>query len=120
MARLARITNRTKLGKLQEIVHKIVIKDRIQRFYALAAREKQALVKFKRDHGYCGGSPSCMEVTGEEQLCRRCKHAQANPKSKRPTWEYGQIRAKERAGERASKRDKHADERARAPKKRAA
>jgi hypothetical protein len=120
LQRVRGVSGRTTLGKFSEIVHKMVIKDRVQRFYALAAHEKAALVKFKREHGYCGGSPSCMEYTGEETLCRHCKHQAANPKYKRPVWEYGKIRAKERETERAAKREKNEREAQRAPKKKAA
>lgn len=83
-------------NSLKEIVDKMLIKDRIQRVYAVCAAQKVALTQFKRKHGYCGGSPSCMEYTGEGALCRRCQHARQYPKSKRPVYEYGEIRAKER------------------------
>lgn len=117
---VSRITGKTTLGRVQEIVHEMVIKDRIQRFYALAGREKQALTKFKREHGYCGGSPSCMEYTGEHALCARCKKAKANPMYERPVWRYGKIRAGERAAEREKKSAKNARERKSAPPKRRA
>lgn len=118
MGKLTRISSKA-AGKIQEIVGKMVIKDRIQRFYALAAHEKVALIKFKRDHGYCGGSPSCLEYTGPDvTLCRVCKHNASNPKSKRPTWEYGKIRSKEREQERADRIEKNAAERR--PKRKAA
>lgn len=87
-------------SSLKEIVNKIVIKDRIQRVYAACASEMVALRQFKRKHGYCAGSPSCMEYTGEGSLCRRCQLAKASPKTKKPVWEYGQLRAKEKQHER--------------------
>jgi len=117
---VARVSARMTVGKVADIVHQVVIKDRIQRFYALAAHEKSALVKFKRSHGYCGGSPSCMEYTGDEQLCRACKTAQSNPKYKKKQWEYGKLRAKDRERERAEREEKNEKERKSAPKRKAA
>jgi hypothetical protein len=59
-----------------------------------------------------------MEYTGEEQLCKHCKHQAANPKSKRPTWEYGKIRSKEREQEREDKREREKERKV--PRKKAA
>ena len=117
---LRRITGETTVRRVQEIIHEMVIKDRIQRFYASTAREKTALVKYKREHGYCGGSPSCMEYTGDKSLCSRCSKAKDNPMYSRPTWRYGKIRADEKAAERAAKLEKNAKERKTAPPKRRA
>lgn len=86
--------------KLQAIVDKMGIKDRIQRTYAVCAKEVVALKRYKREHGYCGGSPSCMEYTGNASFCRRCRTLRANPQSKHAVYEYGQIRAKEKKYER--------------------
>jgi hypothetical protein len=91
------------IGDIKEIVDKMMVKEHIQRFYAASAREKVALTQYKRSVGYCGGSPSCLEVTGEDPLCARCRRAMLHPKYKRPVWEYGQIRAQEREQERLKK-----------------
>jgi hypothetical protein len=107
---------RIKGGHVQEIVNRMTIKDRIQRVYASAARERAALTKFKREHGYCGGSPSCLNKTGEEFLCSTCRHNAANPRSNRSLMEYGRIRMGERKAERESK----SKERARTPNRRVA
>lgn len=99
--RAPRITGKTTLKDWQDTIHKMVIKDRIQRAYANHANEMMALKKFKREHGYCGGSPSCLEFTGgDTRLCARCKKAESNPRSKRPVYEYGKIRSTERKKER--------------------
>lgn len=98
-----RITGKTKVGKFQDIVQKIVIKDRIQRVYALCAREHVELRKFKRAHGYCGGSPSCMEITEAEPYCVKCRKAQKNPRYTKPVYEYGKIRAEERKQDKRKK-----------------
>jgi len=100
---------------LKEIIHKMVVKDRIQRVYALCAAETVALKQYKRKHGYCGGSPSCMEYTGESALCRRCRHSKDHPRYKKPVYEYGQLRAKEREQERA-----HPERKKAVPKRKAA
>ena len=113
-----RITRRSTVGHVQEIVAKMIIKDRIQRVYASTAHEMVALRKFKREHGYCGGGPSCLEYTGDGALCRTCRHNVDHPKSKRPLWEYGKIRRGEREQERAEKAEKISKERV--PKRRAA
>lgn len=108
------------LGEFKDIVDKMLVKDHIQAFYARAAREQVALRQYKRSVGYCAGSPSCMEFTGEAALCPRCKKTALNPRYKRPVWEYGRIREQERAQERLKKGKLRAVPKARPSRRRAA
>ena len=101
MAKVSSLASRK--ARTQKIVDKMVIKDRIQRAYAVCSREMMVLKKAKRDAGYCGGSPSCMVHTGDESLCSNCKHQKNNPIANRSLMEYGRIRRSERAAEKVAK-----------------
>lgn len=116
--RRLRITKDTTVATFQQLAVKLVIKDRIQRAYQNHSAEMMALRHFKREHGYCGGSPSCMEFTGDARLCPSCLKNSKNPRYERPVYEYGKIRAKERQKERAAKKAEKVDEAVEAAPKR--
>jgi hypothetical protein len=101
MARVSSIASRK--ARIERIVNKMVIKDRIQRAYVSVSNELNGLKKYKRQQGYCGGSPSCLVHTGEAAMCADCRNKEKNPKSSRPLMEYGKIRQRERAAEKQKK-----------------
>jgi len=85
----------------------LLIKDRIQRYFELEARERAELRAFKRKHGYCGGEVNCMVQTGREvHVCEECKKKARFPKRRNGVSEYGRIRRAERERERAEKEAK--------------
>lgn len=86
-----------KRGALKSVLSMMLVKDRIQQFYAQTAQLDKALTDFKRKHGYCGGRSFCMRYVGDgAHSCKECLKANANPKYKKKVSEYGMIRRKER------------------------
>lgn len=76
----------------------LLVKGRIQSYYATAARLEADLSAFKAKHGYCAGRPYCMNQVSEEGgLCVDCKKERGNPKYKKRVSEYGKMRRKEKA-----------------------
>lgn len=82
----------------------LLVKDRIQQFYAQTAALERSLNDFKKKHSYCCGRPFCMNIVkNNETTCVECRKANANPKYKKQRSQYGEMRMKERAAERAAK-----------------
>lgn len=102
------MNGKTTVAQLHGIVGTLVVKDMIQQFYARASRERALLDEKKRKHGFCAGSPSCMQYTGEARMCDKCKKARSNPRSTHPRFEYGLIRMAERAKAREEEKKKQA------------
>jgi hypothetical protein len=107
---------RKKLGylSLESITGAVLIEDRIHQAYAACARIQTDLARFKRSQGYCGGEVSCMVFVGKDKrviMCdgcrRRAKEARqraANGETRpRELTEYGKLRQKIRAQERAER-----------------
>ncbi len=92
-----------KRGALKSVLSLMLVKDRIQQFYAQSAQLDKALTEFKRKHGYCGGTAYCMHYVGDEaHSCKDCLKQAANPKYKKRISEYGMIRRKEKEADRKS------------------
>ena len=82
----------------------LLVKDRIQQYYAQDAQLRASLNKYKAKHGYCQGQASCMTtVKPGVRLCEECERNHLNPRYKRKLSEYGRIRMKEREEERKKK-----------------
>lgn len=85
----------------------LLVKDRIQQYYAQDAQHRAALNKYKEKHGYCQGAISCMmNVNHDERLCKECLKQSENPQYRRRQSEYGRIRERERAEERKKREAK--------------
>lgn len=92
------------MPRLTAVVGLLLVKEQIRRHYAQVAQLDRQLTDFKRKHGYCGGRPFCMTVTGPEvHSCKACLKANANPKYAKQISEYGRMRRKEREEERRKK-----------------
>ncbi len=92
------------MAKLTAVVGLLLVKEQIRRHYVQVAHLDRQLTDFKRSHGYCGGRPFCMTVTGSEvHSCKACLKANSEHKYKRQMSDYGRMRQKERQEERAKK-----------------
>jgi len=96
------------LGTLNKRDRKVIygmmaIKELVQESYQKQARIIQATIRKKRDEGYCGGFVYCLEYTGKDYMCAKCKKQKANPSYSRKMSEYGRIRKAEKEAARQAR-----------------
>lgn len=99
----------------------LLVKDRIQQYFAQCAQLERGLNDFKRKHSYCIGRPFCMNmVSDESSSCNECLKANQNPRYKKKLSAYGVMRRDERAEERTKKVNMQAKKKTAAKHRRAA
>lgn len=110
------IATRRKLNysDLESVEGGLSVHNEIRRTMSENAARVTALQRFKRQHGYCGGEPTCQTFVGKGEkvvMCGPCRALFAERRktlreqgpSKRRVTLYGRMRAKEREQERAER-----------------
>jgi NADH pyrophosphatase NudC (nudix superfamily) len=95
-AKKAGYTNRTKVADLAHLVATTACRDKIRDAYQRMNAELHKLVKWKREHGYCGKGLSCMNRSGESFACKDHQYTHAEFPSRAYTTPYGKWRKEER------------------------
>jgi hypothetical protein len=104
------VRQKLNLRELKALSGALLVKDRIQQYFLICARHQSALQVWKVKEGYCGGAPTCLVYLGPDAKFKMCASCRKNKlrwtrgetrKNKRS--EYGTIRVKEKAAERAEK-----------------
>ncbi len=104
------VRQKLNLGELKALSGALLVKDRIQQFFMNCARQQSALQAWKVREGYCGGAPTCLVYLGPNSKFKMCSSCRKNKvrwtrgeTRKNKHSEYGAIRNKEKAAERAEK-----------------
>ena len=105
------VRRKLNFGDLTSLTGAVLIQDRIHHCFHEQAMQATALRRFKRAHGYCGGELSCLAFVGKGGLTSMCSPCRSLAKErregvsqyKRQPSEYGKIRARQRALDKAEK-----------------
>jgi NADH pyrophosphatase NudC (nudix superfamily) len=95
-AKKAGYSGKTRVADLASLVSNTACRDKIRDAYQRMNGELHKLVKWKREHGYCGKGLSCMNRSGESFACKDCRTLHHPRASVAYTTPYGKWRKEER------------------------